>query len=188
MAGRLIIATLVGCALLFLVGLTRFVRTSATFEVALPRTEPNSARGAKTNLVALSTGPVLRASSFDRDVYHLAHPAYLVDGRAHPTRDEKWTPRFDDEAPWIELGFREPHEVSRVLLRHGSDIDKKLRPNKVYRIRCLGDDAPTLHVTRNKASRSRHKLHCPRATGVRIEFTKTRGKQPVVYEIEVFGR
>jgi hypothetical protein len=173
---------LVGCASLFLVGLTRFLRADATFEVTLPRVTTSPATTAETNLVALATGPILRASSFDRDVYGFAHPAYLVDGRDAPSAGEKWTPRFDDAAPWIELGFREPRHVRRVVVRHGK------RPNRAYHIRCLGDGAPVLEVKRNKASVASHELDCPRASGVRIDFTKSRGKAPVVYEVEVFGR
>lgn len=187
MARRLITAILVGCSLLFLVGLARFTTSNAGFEVALPRSATSVATASETNLVALARGPVLRASSFERDVHGLAHPAYLVDGRAQPTAVEKWVPRFDDEAPWLEFVFREPRHVRRVVLRHSRHSHAKLRAHRTYRIQCLGHGA-VVAIARNKDAVASHELDCPGATGVRIDFEKSRGKPPVVYEVEVFGR
>jgi hypothetical protein len=184
---RLLAAILLGSTLLFLVGLARFATSKAGFEVALPRTAASVETASEMNLVALATGPVLRASSFERDVYGLAHPAYLVDGRARPTETEKWVARFDDEAPWLEFVFREPHHVRRVVLRHGRSLHGKLRAHRAYRIQCMGNGG-VLEITRNKDSVATHELDCPRATGIRIDFEKSRGKAPIVYEVEVFGR
>jgi hypothetical protein len=184
---HLVTAILVGYTLLFFVGLARFATSNAAFEVALPRNTDNRATTSDTNLVALEMGPVLRASSFERDVYGLAHPAYLVDGRARPTETEKWVPRFDDQAPWLEFVFREPRHVRRVVLRHSRNLQAKSRAHRAYRIECLGNGR-VLEITRNRDPVATHELDCPRATGIRIDFETPRGKAPSVYEVEVFGR
>ena len=190
MAARVAFVSLGAWAVVISIGVARFVGTHATFEFAAPRAAANVAAPASvTNLAALATGPTLRASSFERGVYDLAHPAYLVDGRAQPTDREKWTPRFDDPAPWLEIVFREPHDIERVVLRHGSDVEPRLRPNRAYRLRCLGHEAPPpLQVTDNRNAVASHALPCRRASGVRIDFTLARKRPLAVYEVEVFGR
>lgn len=189
MAARVAFVGFGAWAVAVTIGVTLFLGTNATFEFVMPRAAPVPATASATNLAALATGPTLRASSLERSVYDLAHPAYLVDGRARPTEREKWMPRFDDPAPWLEILFREPHDVERVVVRHGSDVEARLRPNKEYRIRCLGDGgAPALVVTRNRDSIASHELKCPRATGIRIEFGRARKRPLAVYEVEVIGR
>jgi hypothetical protein len=187
MVSGLLALILVGYTLLFLVGLARFATSNAGFEVALPRTAENRETTPDMNLVALAMGPILRASSFERDVHGLAHPAYLVDGRARPTETEKWAPRFDDRAPWLEFVFREPRHVRRVVLRHARHAQAKMRAHRAYRIQCMSS-GEVLEITRNKESVATHELDCPRATGVRIDFETPRGKAPSVYEVEVYGR
>ena len=190
MATRISLVSLCAFVIVLAIGGARFIGTSATFELVVPRAAAHTATPTSaTNLAALAAGPTLRASSFERDVYNLAHPAYLVDGRARPTAQEKWTPRFDDPSPWIEIVFREPHDVERVVLRHARNVEQRSRANSEYRIRCLGGDAaPSLEVKRNREAVASHGLSCQRATGVRIDFTRPRRRTLALYEVEVFGR
>ncbi len=173
----------------WLVGLARFIVARPSVELTLPRQAGWSP--GDPHLAVLASGPTLRASSMERDVHAFHHVAYLVDGRARPTMNEKWASQVGDAVPWVELDFREPHHLERVVLRHVSDVEKEEQPVRKFRITCLrsGGHGPSIRVRKNRKKRSTHALDCPDALGVRVDFVPNEpGSRVVLYEIEAFGR
>jgi len=176
-------------ALCWVVGLVRFVLARPVVELTLPRRAARTR--SDTRLAALSTGPTLRASSMERNPSAFRHVAYLVDGRANPSSDEKWASRFDDPAPWVELRFRKPHHLERVVVRHVSDVEPDAVAVRRYRVTCLRAKGagPSVDVRGNQQALVSHPLDCRNALGVRLDLVPNEARKPVaLYEIEAIGR
>jgi hypothetical protein len=171
------------------VGLVLFLRTGrAAVTVTLPalQAHPNE----EHNLVAFALGPVLRASSYHRDRVAQHHPAFLVDGRGGPSLVEKWVSDPKDASPWIELGWPGEREIRRVRIEHAGLVESSDLTSRKYTVTCLASPAlPAVVVEGNTANVAEHLLHCPKARGVRIDFTPNRAGELVrVFEVEVWGR
>jgi hypothetical protein len=169
-------------------GLVRFVRESGIPTVVLPRHDRPPAE--EHNLASLRLGPTVRVSSYHRDPISQHHPLFLVDGRTAPTLLEKWVSAGPDRQPWVELTWREPRALARVVIRHAGEYEGKELTLAHYKLVCLrpGGPGPTLEVTDNRAGLAVHELSCSGAHGVRLEAHPS-GKDLVrIYEIEAWGR
>ena len=177
--------------LVWLVGLVGFVATPAVFEVELPRRRAQEPAG-EHNLAALELGPRIRASSYWADWAAQHHPAFLVDGREHPGLVEKWTSERGDQAPWVEILWREAHDLARVVIHHAGVVEDPGLTSRRYRVACLrgGEPGPAVSVNGNEQPRATHLLACPQARGVRVEFEPNEDGDRLtrVYEIEAWGR
>lgn len=183
-------ALVAGLLLAWSIGAVLFLRADGSVYWSLPRaaTPP---RG-EHNLAFYRWGPTLRASSYYREPFSHHHPIFLVDARAEPHEVEKWTSGFHDHDPWLELAWREPRQLARVVIYHAGWREHGDLTVRRYRMTCLqqgGATGPSLHVTDNHEAVATHPLACERAVGVRFEWTPNRPDDHVrVYEIEAWGR
>jgi hypothetical protein len=156
--------------------------------VSLPSLEPHPA--AEHNLVARQYGTVLRSSSYFRDRIAQHHPAFLVDGREHPSMLEKWASDPTDTSPWVELLWSGEREIHRVRIQHAGDVESAEYTSQRYSMTCLSAHAPPpFVVSNNTASVAEHEFHCPGSHGLRIDFTPNApGALVRVFEVEVWGQ
>jgi hypothetical protein len=174
--------------LFWLSGFVGFLRADGATRFTLPRREQPPT--GEYNLVGYRWGPTLRASSYFRDQIAHHHPLFLVDARAAPSGFEKWVTAAKDRTPWLELEWREPRAVSRVIIQHVGMFEPSQTNMREYTLRCLGEGKqPTLAVKDNQASVVEHALACPKARGLRIDWILgTVNDHARIYEIEVWGR
>jgi hypothetical protein len=173
----------------WLVGAILFVSADGSLECTLPRlaAPPDD----EHDLALYRWGPTLRVSSYHRDVDAHHHPAFLVDGHDRPELLEKWASAKGDRKPWVEILWREPRTLSRVVIRHaGWQEDEELTAQR-YRISCLGPDKPPppIAVQGNEQPVRTHPLTCAGARGIRIDWKlNPDGELVRVFEIEAWGR
>ena len=171
-------------------GLVLFLRVGAhtPVTVSLPSLEPHPR--AEHNLVAYRYGTVLRSSSYFRDRVAQHHPAFLVDGCAHPGLVEKWASDPTDTHPWVELLWTGEREIHRVRIQHAGTVESAELTSQQYMMTCLSTHAPPAFVVDgNTAAVAEHDLHCPGARGLRIDFTPNApGALVRVFEVEVWGQ
>jgi len=188
--GRLVFRVGVALFLAWLVGLHLFLRAGAhsPVVVSLPFLRPHPA--GVHNLVEHAYGTRLRASSYFRDRVAQHHPAFLVDGRAHPSLVEKWASDPTDAKPWVELLWTGEREIERVFIQHAGAVESDEYTARRYVLTCLSPRAPLPVVVRdNKAAEREHDLRCQGARGLRIDFTpNSPGALVRVFEVEVWGR
>lgn len=180
LCGSLLLAWLVGASL--------FLQADGSLTWTMPRTrEPPLG---EHNLAHYAFGPTLRASSFVRDAMRHYHPAFLVDGRRGPSVVEKWASLPSDLSPWLELRWREPRSLARVVITHGASHGGARK--KRYRLRCLRDEqpAPSLEAREFPSQVASHTLSCERARGLRIDWLREPDDDDLVrvYEVEAWGR
>jgi hypothetical protein len=84
-------------AVCWAIGAIAFLRADGAMSWTLPQQAP--APQGEHNLASYKLGPTLRASSYYRAVLSPHHPAFVLDGRAHPTTLEKWTSNARDLHP-----------------------------------------------------------------------------------------
>jgi hypothetical protein len=174
---------------LWLRGLVSFVAADGHFELTLPRLR-NPPAGLH-NLSLWDLGPTIRASSFYGDWGSHHHPAFLVDGRVHPDQVEKWASAEHDRHPWVEISWREKHDLERVVIRHAGSVEATDLTAHRYTLHCLDDggQAPSLEVTSNEDSVATHQLVCTQVRGIRIDFVPKDSKDIIrIYEVETWGR
>jgi hypothetical protein len=170
-------------------GAAAFLAADGSLTWTLPRQEspPEQAH----NLAWFRFGPTLRASSFHRHDAAHHHPAFLIDGRAAPTLVEKWCSGILDKAPWIEISWGEPRQLSEVKIWHAGFREAAEHTLRRYRLGCLSaqEPAPSLQVTSNTNAIATHALPCRGARGLRIDWTpNVPGERARVYEVEVWGK
>jgi hypothetical protein len=173
----------------WLYGLVLFISADGHFEVTLPRQRIPPAEVHNFSLWDL--GPTIRASSFFADWDGLHHPAFLVDGRTSPNNVEKWASAERDRDPWIEIIWRESHDLERVVIRHAGSVESEGLTADRYTLRCLtaSGHGPSLEVTSNKKAIASHDLACATARGLRIEFEPKNRKDIIrIFEVETWGR
>ncbi len=173
----------------WLFGLVCFVRADGHFEATLPRR--GSPAAGVHNLSRWTEGPTVRASSYFGDWQSHHHPLVLVDGRDHPDLIEKWASAERDRHPWLEILWREPHDLERVVLRHAGSVEAAEMTARTYHIECLREDGgtgPKVDVYSNDAAIAEHPLVCGQARGVRIRFERNGGGIVRLYEVETWGR
>ena len=184
---------LLGGAWLF--GLARFLRADGGISVTLPRQGEPPAE--EHNLASWRWGPTVRVSSYHRDPFAHHHPAFLVDERLGPSPLEKWASEPRDRHPWIEITWREPHDLSRVVLRHAGEVEGDALTLERYKVTCLRDSgtgvapAPEIAVVinDNQLRVAIHPLPCARARGVRVQVEpRAADTMARLYEIEAWGR
>lgn len=186
---------MIGLAVVFglwLCGLVSFVAADGHIEVVLPRQRipPTGLH----NLALWDLGPTIRASSFYGDWSSLHHPAFLVDGQWPSDNVQKWVSGERDRHPWIELLWREHHDLERVVIRHAGVVEDASLTADHYTLRCLGASGPgpSLEVSANQDAVATHNLACAQARGLRIEFVPKGGKDSKdvirIYEVETWGR
>ena len=182
------------------VGLVRFLRAHPFATVTLPRRAPPPA--APHNLASYRYGPTVRVSSYDRNALAPHHPTFLVDERSleppsaaqRAGAGESWISGIDDRRPWIEITWREPHDLERVVVKDdgaaASTPDSTLA-SRGYTASCLrevGDDG----VARDGGpARARAVLSppCRGARGVHLEARAVADRLPLrIWEIEAWGR
>ena len=170
-------------------GLVSFVTADGHFELVLPRTRNPPAEFHNFSLWDL--GPTIRASSFYGDFGSLHHPAFLVDGRVTPDKMEKWASAERDRHPWVEITWREKHNLERVVIRHAGSVESETMTAHHYTLRCLTDSGPgpSLEISSNEAAVATHDLGCAQAHGIRIDFVPNDSKDIIrIYEVETWGR
>jgi len=172
----------------WLLGLLAFVRADGHFQASLPRR-----RGplpGTHNLALWDQGPTVRASSYFADWQSPHHPLFLVDGREHPDLVEKWASAEQDRHPWVEILWREPHDLERVVLRHAGSFEAAGMTARTYHLQCLPDtgSGPKVDVYSNDAAVAEHPLACARARGVRIRFDRDGGDIVRLFEVETWGQ
>jgi hypothetical protein len=177
---------LVACAWLF--GLVTFVAADGYFEATLPRRRASPAE--IHNLSLWDLGPTVRASSYHGDWAANHHPLFLVDGRERPELVEKWASAERDHHPWVEITWRESHDLERVVLRHAGSLESAAYTARRYTLRCLTEAGagPSLVVNSNEAAVASHDLACRRARGIRIEFDRDGADIIRLFEVETWGR
>lgn len=184
---RSLAALLVALAAAFWsLGLVRFLRAEGVVEYR--RRADGPAAAGVHNLAALSRGPTVRASSVFRSPGAQHHPAFLVDGVASPALIEKWTSLPGDRQPWVEVRWRQPRRLHRVVLHHAGLREDAALTVKRYRLTCLGGAGNARAVTDNVEAIAAHALPCLGAHGVRLDFAPNGPDQLVrLYEIEAWG-
>jgi hypothetical protein len=177
----------------WLVGLVRLLAANGHITVVFPR--QHTPPPGEHNLAAWDLGPTVQASSYFHDWASQHHPAFLVDGRARPAVVEKWASAAADRHPWIEIDWREPHDLARVVITHGGAVEGPGATVRRYRIRCLRDgDAvppavPSVTVSDNTQPVAVHPLPCSQARGVRLDFYPNDPEDIVrIFEIEAWGQ
>ncbi len=174
---------------LWLAGLVSFVGRNGTIEVVMPRSRmPPSV---EHNLAAWDLGPTIRASSYFNEAYTQHHPLFLIDGRASPSHHEKWASAPEDRHPWVEIRWREPRTLSKVVIDHAGIVEDASYTASHYRIVCLqaNGTGPSVVENGNRASRAVHALACAGARGIRLEIEPNAPDAIVrVYEVEAWGR
>jgi hypothetical protein len=173
----------------WLFGLICFALADGHIEVTLPRRQ--APPDFPHNLSSREYGPTVRASSYFGDWGGHHHPAFLVDGRQRPDLVEKWASGVNDRHPWVEILWREPHDLERVVLHHAGEVEATGLTIRRYTISCLTGSGrgPSVDVEENQASVATHTLACPQAHGVRVEFVPNDNNDIVrVYELETWGQ
>jgi hypothetical protein len=172
------------------VGALLFLRADGSLHWRIERSAAPPA--SEHNAAFYRFGPTLRASSYHREVPSPHHSIFLVDARAEPALLEKWTSDARDRAPWIEIGWREPRRLSRVVIYHAGWREHESLTVRRYRLSCLveGDvRAASLDVTDNVAAIATHPLACERARGLRIDWTPNDASDQVrIYEVEAWAQ
>ncbi len=180
---------LIGLAGAWLCGFVLFAFADGHIEVSLPR--KRTPTGQVENLAAWDLGPTVRASSYFADWSGHHHPVFLLDGRAHPGVLEKWASSVHDRHPWVELLWREPHDLERVVLRHAGSVESQALTVHRFMAFCLTQTGlgPSVQVEDNQDAVATHALVCAQARGVRVEFEPNDANDIVrVYELETWGR
>ena len=172
----------------WLFGLVTFVAADGYFEATLPRRRTPPAE--IHNLSLWDLGPTIRASSYHGDWSAHHHPLFLVDGRDRPELVEKWVSAERDHHPWVEITWRESHDLERVVLRHAGSLESAAYTARRYTLRCLTEAGagPSLVVNSNEAAVASHDLACRRARGLRIEFDPDGADVVRLFEVETWGR
>jgi hypothetical protein len=117
------------------------------------------------------------------------HPLFLIDGRTAPTLLEKWVSAGKDRAPWVEITWREPHNLDRVVIRHAGEYEGAVLTLQNYDLTCMGGAAPaSVKITDNHAPVAVHALPCAGARGVRLDAHVKDHEIVRLYEIEAWGR
>ncbi len=183
---------MLGLALLggmWLYGLARFVAADGHIEVVLPRRRTPPAQ--RHNFSLWDLGPTIRASSFYGDWLDMHHPAFLVDGKESPDLEEKWASAESDRHPWVEIVWRESHDLERVVIHHAGSVENPDYTVRRYTVHCLTTrgPGPSLDVSNNTLAVAVHDLACKQARGIRIDFEPNNDKDIVrVFEVETWGR
>ena len=173
--------------LLWLFGMVSFLRADGSMRQSLPRREQPPP--GEHNLASYRYGPTLRASSYFRQLAAHHHPMFLVDEQRSPSLIEKWASAPYDPAPWLELEWREPRTLQRVVVSHAGVRESPLLTAPNYRLRCLSDTpSPDVDVYANTSSIATHVFVCKGARGVRLEWLVNEGEQARAYEIEAWGQ
>lgn len=171
------------------IGAVLFLRADGS--VRLPMARAATPPAGEHNLALHRWGPTLHTSSYHREPYSHHHPIFLVDGRSVPDAVEKWTSAARDRAPWIEITWREPRKLSRVVIYHAGWRENPRWTAHRYRLSCLsaqGAPGAVLEVTDNQEAVASHALACAGAHGLRIDWTPNAPDDQVrVYEIEAWG-
>ena len=186
LAGLLALGTL---AAAWVIGLALFVRADGHFELSLPRTRMPPA--GRHNLAARDQGPTVRVSSYYGDWKNHHHPLFLVDGRANPDLEEKWASDLHDRRPWVEVLWRETHQLETVVLRHAGVVEANDLTVRRYTITCLvaAGRGPSLQIDDNHAAIATHDLPCANARGVRVDFQPNDPHDVVrLFGLETWGR
>lgn len=172
----------------WLFGLWSFVAADGHFEASLPRqrAEPTD----EHNLALWALGPTVRASSYFADWLSQHHPLFLVDGLASPDLVEKWASGERDAKPWVEILWRKPHDLERVVIRHAGWLEPPAFTARRYTIRCLDafGHGPSLDIDGNEEAVATHALRCAEARGIRIDFQRDGRNLVRVFEVEAWGR
>jgi len=143
------------------------------------------------NVAAARFGPTVRASSYFRDVLAHHHPLFAFDERSGPSELEKWASSASDPAPWLEVSWREPHDLERVVVRHAGWVEDAMYTVHRYSIRCLGgpDAGREVSVDGNDKPVAEHALACAGSRGIHLDLTSNGAGDPVrIYEVEAWGR
>jgi hypothetical protein len=170
-------------------GLRLFLAPAPPLTVVVPRRE--SPPAGVYNLAAARFGPTVRASSYFRDVLAHHHPLFAFDERDKPPMLEKWASSVSDPAPWIEISWREPRDLERVVIRHAGWVEDPAYTIRRYSIRCLGgpDAGRTVSVEGNEKPVAEHALACAQSRGIRLDLVSNHAGDAVrIYEIEAWGR
>lgn len=178
-----------GAVALWLVGFVLFLRAPSVVTIDLPALAPHPA--GEHDIAAARFGPTIRVSSYLADVYNQHHPAFLVDQLAHPTRVEKWASNDHDPHPWVEIRWRGRHDISRVVVEHAGSVEDPGLTAHTYTLTCLeaAGVGPTLSVSGNTADVATHRLVCPAAIGLRVDFVPDGPDGLVrVFEIAAWGK
>lgn len=173
----------------WLFGLVCFALADGHFETTLPRQQTPPAHS--HNLSSWQYGPTVRASSYYADWGGHHHPLFLVDGEANPDLVEKWASGADDRHPWVEVLWREPHDLERVVIHHAGVRESSDFTLRHYSVACLTAHGigPTIHVDNNQDAVATHELACAQVRGVRVRFEPNDKNDIVrVYELETWGR
>lgn len=173
----------------WLVGVALFAAADGSLSYSLPSLSAQPA--SEHNLASYRFGPTVRSSSFHRDPISHHHPAFLVDGRLHPTKLEKWSSASSDAGPWVELLWREERQLTRVVIHHAGSREDDALTVRDYTVSCLCAAPPCtqLRIRSNVQAVARHTLPCARATGLRIDWLVYKAREQVrIYEIEALGR
>ena len=181
---------------LWLFGLVSFVAADGHIEVVLPRRRTPPAES--HNLSLWDLGPTVRASSYYGDWQSQHHPAFLVDGKWPSDKVEKWASAERDRHPWVEILWRENHNLERVVIRHAGAVEDVGLTAKRYTLRCLttSGEGPALEVESNNDAVATHELACTRARGLRIAFEpggnpgENKDSKDIIriFEVETWGR
>jgi len=169
-------------------GLWSFASADGHFEATLPRRHPPPP--ARHNFSQWDQGPTVRASSYFGDWLGHHHPLFVVDGRTQPDLAEKWASAEHDRHPWLEIRWREPHDLERVVLRHAGSLESPALTVRRYTVACLvaAGVGPRVDVDDNEAAVAIHDLDCRQALGVHIAFAPNGGDIVRLYEVETWGR
>ena len=118
------------------------------------------------------------------------HPLFLVDGRAQPAIVEKWASAQHDRHPWVEILWRMPHDLERVVLRHAGWRETSAFTVRHYTIRCLdaSGHGAMLEIVANQSAIATHALGCHQARGIRLEFERNEDDIVRLFEVETWGR
>jgi hypothetical protein len=172
----------------WLLGLGAFVAADGHFEATLPRQRAEPTH--EHNLARWDLGPTVRASSYFADWSAHHHPLFLVDGFASPDLVEKWASGERDARPWVEILWREPHDLERVVIRHAGWLEDPASTARRYTLRCLGafGRGPSLDIDGNQEAVATHVLRCAEARGIRIDFQRNGDDIVRVFEVEAWGR
>lgn len=172
---------------LWLAGLVWFVQPPREFFCVFPERVAHPA--VMHNLAAFQLGPTLRASSFlsDKDAHH--HPAFLIDGRAQPSKLEKWASAPKDKRPWVEIRWRGAKVLGSVVITHAGEFELPELTARSYTVTCLRGDGTSQRwdIAQNSAHIAEHATACRDAVGIRIDFHQY-GDMVRVYEIEAWGQ
>jgi hypothetical protein len=192
---RILAAAAIALAGAWLWGLAGFLRAAPFVSVTLPRQADPPAD--EHNLASWRWGPTVRASSYHRDPFAQHHPAFLVDERLGPSLIEKWASADGDRQPWVEITWREPRALARVVVRHAGEYESDGYTLAKYTLTCLRSGGPgrdptlatTAIVTDNKSRVAIHPLICADAVGVRLDAQPSApGALVRLYEIEAWGQ